>query len=139
MSVASHNPCSILRSLPHQIHWRSRTCVSFYIPLLIFPPPPLSLYFQATRSPSPRRRAASVGALAPPCARAATTSWTAEGRDSRPFQPTCQRAWLRCKHPVSSGISSQEPACCCAIVKRALALTWFNHSRSRYCYVCFFK
>lgn len=85
---------------PDQIPLRLRTCGSFCVPLLMFSR--FSLYFQATRRRPACRRAASAEALAPPCARAATTSWTAEGKDSRPFQPTCPRAWLRCKHRVSS-------------------------------------
>lgn len=91
-SCQSH-PIILLRVLLH-----SHTCVSLTFPfwyLAVF----LSS-FQATRSPPACRRAAWAEALAPPCARAVTTSWTAEGKDLLPFQPTCQRAWLRCKHRV---------------------------------------
>lgn len=81
---------------PRRIRLRPHTCVRFYTPPLTSSH--FSLYFQATRSRPACRRAASAGALAPPCARAVTTSWTVEGKDSPPFQPTCQRAWPRCKH-----------------------------------------
>lgn len=93
---SSHNPAQSHAALTH--------LYDFDISLLIFGR--FSFSFQATRSPPACRRAASAGALAPPCARAATTSWTAEGKDLPPFQPTCQRAWLRCKHHVSSVVSA---------------------------------
>lgn len=56
---------------------------------------------QATRILLARSCAASEEALALPRAPAVITLWIVEGKGSPPFQPTCQRAWLRCKHPVS--------------------------------------
>lgn len=96
MSITSHNPAQTHAALTHL----------FECDLLIFGRFLFCVSSQATRSPLACRRAASAEAPAPPCARAVTTSWTAEGKDLPPFQPTCQTAWLRCKHRVFTAVSA---------------------------------
>lgn len=63
-----------------------------------FSPAPFSP--QATRNLPACSRAASAEAPARPCAPAATTLWTAEGKVSPLSQPTCQTPWPRCKQLV---------------------------------------
>lgn len=86
-------PCQSHPTIPHAPVRVSHPRFSF-LPSFVSP--------QATRSRRACRRAASAEAPAPPCARAATTSWTAGGKGSPPSQPTCQRAWPRCKFSAAA-------------------------------------
>lgn len=92
--LRSHTCSSCIFLSSHYIFlWFCSSCSFFSLSLFYFS-------LQVTRTLPVCSHAASVEGLVPPCAPAATTLWTAEGRVSPPSQQICLTAWLRCKHIV---------------------------------------